>query len=162
MSFTNRLTPTLEIKIIGPSDIDARRTKRTGLSFVKWSPGPDTMRKDCAVRALTLATGIPYEQVFKELQEDNNKHARRKSPIQRSGTYNQVSHNFLIRNGWRRMKDIGKVLLKKDQLPDCPCVVRVCGHMLYVENGRVWDTWDSRGDRSRRVKDIWIESKEDN
>ena len=50
-----------------------------------------------------------------------------------------------------------KVLLKKDQLPDCPCVIRVAGHMLYVENGRVWDTWDSRGDRSRRVQAIWVE-----
>ena len=155
MPFSNRLAPPL--KIVGPSDIDARRTKRTGLGFIKWSPGPDTMRKDCAVRALTLATGIPYEQVFKELQEDNNKYAGRKALIERGGTYNRVTANFLARNGWKKLKNIGKVLLKKDQLPDCPCVVRVAGHILYVEKGRVWDTWDSRGDRSRRVQDIWVE-----
>lgn len=157
MTFTNRLAPPITPKIVGPSDIDARRTKRTGLDFVKWSPGPDNMRQDCAPRALTLATGIPYEQVFKELQEDNTKYAGRKALIERGGTYNKVTNDFLVRNGWKKLKDIGKVLLKKDQLPDCPCVVLVAGHTLYVENGRVWDTWDSRGDRSRQVHEIWVE-----
>ena len=90
MPFSNRLAPPL--KIIGPSDIDARRTKRTGLGFIKWSPGPDTMRKDCAVRALTLSNRYSLRQVFKELQEDNNKYAGRRSCTHRTWRNLQPSY----------------------------------------------------------------------
>lgn len=137
---------------------NAARKRRTGLGYKKHTPGPKGARNDCAVRAATLATGLSYKYVYDELQTMNTRAKASRSEIAKYGTLNDVTTRFLWENGWEKIETgwKEKKLLKAEYLPVQPCVVQVSGHLLFVDDDTVLDTWDSRGDRSRRIEAVYV------
>ena len=37
-------------------------------------------------------------------------------------------------------------------LPKQPCIVHVPNHWIAVKEGAIWDTWDSRGSRPKKLR----------
>lgn len=118
---------------------------------------------DCVTRSVSIATGIPYQQVYDSLYELARKHGSEKrdkvarrirakndaSP--RNGMWKQIYRPYLESIGWKwvpTMK-IGtgcKVHLRADELPEGRLIVSVSKHMTAVIDGVIHDTHDpSRG-----------------
>lgn len=127
---------------------------------------------DCVVRAIAIATQLPYRQVYRNLQSEVAEmivHGRksqlrsslvfaaatgRASP--RHGVHKQVFHAYLLGLGWTwtpTMK-IGsgcKVHLRADELPQGRIIASVSKHLVAVIDGVIHDTHDSSRDGTRCV-----------
>ena len=105
---------------------------------------------DCVTRAIAIATGKPYQEVYAALNglavsERTGKRKRGKSSS-RSGVYKQTYRRYLEALGWRwtpTMK-IGsgcKVHLRAEELPAGRLIVCVSKHCLAVIDGVIHDTY---------------------
>lgn len=99
-------------------------------------------------RALSIATGIPYGEMYKTLA-DLAKAKGEKTP--RNGVSRKIFEPYLLSQGWvwiPTMK-IGtgcKVHLRAEELPSGRLIVRVSGHVVAVIDGVIHDNYDpSRG-----------------
>ena len=164
-------------------EIDAKRTKRTGLQIEYYQPRPDYLPSggDCAVRSACWATGEAYEKVLAELQERTDRAKRRRYPILKHGTPISAIKSFYSARGWSWVpvkgqfkttkKDYGgglrgtitkrvNVLFKAENLPKKLCVAITTSHAVAVEDHVVLDSYDSRGDRSLVLEGYFVkESK---
>ena len=101
---------------------------------------------DCVVRAICIATGMPYQQVYDDLLAIANK-SRVKSarrPPNR-GVDKCVYHNYIIGLGatWVPTMFVGSgcnVHLEKDELPSGRIICNVSKHLTAVINGVIHDT----------------------
>ena len=163
---------------------DAKRTKRTGLRYEKYQPRPADLPVggDCAVRSACRATGESYEEVMKEMQEraDKYNHGRHRS-ILKSGTPLPVIKSFYYARGWSWRETKGELveevkyganwkyyskkrknrLFKADNLPFSLCVAITTSHAVAVEDHIVYDSYDSRGDRSCVLEGYFIKKRRD-
>lgn len=114
---------------------------------------------DCVVRAIAIATGLPYLKVYDEINELAQRERPRKGRKRsnsRTGVGRKTYHRYLIALGWQwvpTMK-IGqgcKVHLREDELPKGRLVVRVSKHVLAVIDGVVHDTYEDSRDGTRCV-----------
>lgn len=124
------------------------------------------MTGDCVTRAITIATGKPYAEVYNALwsgireyrDSRRDRVARRmqrgggrKGTTPRNGVSPKVYRPYLEGLGWRwhPTMQIGsgcKVHLKKEELPTGRLIVSVSKHMLAVIDGVIQDTYkDDRG-----------------
>ena len=102
---------------------------------------------DCVVRALTLATGKKYEEVFMELVDLSLK----------TGYFmneKRLEEKFLENNGFVKVKQprkwdntkyqIGEVdkLIKSGN--DTPVIIRCAHHLTCVIGDTLYDLWDCR------------------
>lgn len=125
---------------------------------------------DCVCRAITIASGLPYEQVYKSLSNGNL--TQRKSKHVRS-SYNKktASHGINVRRKWFKdyMRSIGfswvptmligqgcKVHLKAEELPTGKLVLLVSKHYTAVIDGILNDTYDCSRDETRCVYGYYI------
>jgi len=110
---------------------------------------------DCVVRAIAIATGKPYREVYDALNalaatEKIGKRKKKKSNS-RSGVYRQTYSRYLRSLGWRwtPTMSIGsgcKVHLRACELPRSTLIVRLSRHLTAVIDGELHDTHDcSRG-----------------
>lgn len=151
-------------------ELDAKRTKRTGLKIERWQPRPEHLPSggDCAVRSACWATGESYETVLKELQERADSCKRRPVSILKAGTPLRAIKDFYRKRGWTWVAARGEivtttkqtyfgtikstkrknVLFKADNLPRKLCVAITTEHAVAVEDHVCLDSYDSRGDRS--------------
>lgn len=120
---------------------------------------------DCGTRAAAIALGLPYKEVYDELnaitKEMHNKARTAKmkkyfSGSVRDGTAVEVMHEFMARHNWEwvstmrigsgcyiHLEDMANQFLVEGDSFVC----RLAGHYCAVVNGTIRDTFEDRGDR---------------
>lgn len=124
---------------------------------------------DCVPRAIAIATGIPYREVYDELfRRARIAHARRRpsskkvaalrreSLSPRDGTKRTAYEPYLLSLGWEWVPTmtIGSgttVHLRADELPGGTIIARVSKHMTTLIDGVIHDTYDPSRDGTRAV-----------
>lgn len=97
--------------------------------------------RDCAVRAIAIATGKDYLEVYNALKQLNG------GKSCRNGTPKKVDKAYLKSIGWKwnpTMK-IGsgcQLHLDADELPSGTLIVQVSGHLTCVKDGVIYDTFN--------------------
>lgn len=111
---------------------------------------------DCVTRAVAIAAGISYKEVYDRLAEGNSTQRCSKRPrandgklSARNGIYTKRKwfHDYMISLGfeWFPLMQIGKGCkfhLKREELPEGRLIVRVSRHMTAVIDGVIHDTYD--------------------
>ena len=132
-----------------------------------YTRGSGLNRGDCVPRAITIATELPYQIVFDELQrrqtewriKSNSKKAYNKKPHRNKcymGTYKEAYKPYLEELGWTWVPKmfIGqgfKTYLRKEDLPPGRLIVSVRRHLTSVIDGVLNDTWDCSQDGNKGV-----------
>lgn len=115
---------------------------------------------DCVVRAIAIATGIDYKEVYdlvNEFSKNEVKSKRKKrGSSSRTGVHKDVTRNVMKHLGWEWVPtmQIGSgctVHLKADELPKGTLIVSVSKHLVCVKDGIIHDTHDCSRDGSRCV-----------
>jgi hypothetical protein len=123
---------------------------------------------DCATRAIAIATGRPYREVYDELFERARaaplprkpSGRKRKTASPRHGVSKVVSREYLLDHGWYWTPTMGfgtgcRVHLRREELP-APRLIASCSrHLVAVIDGVIRDTYDPSRDGSRCVYGIW-------
>lgn len=131
---------------------------------------------DCVVRAIAIASGLPYRQVYDGLYAAGKivkaeKVARRArgwsekfdaSP--RTGVHHDVYRPFLEGLGFEWVATMGigsgcRVHLMPDELPGGPLVVRLSKHVAAVVDGVLRDTYDCSRGGTRCVYGFWHQAE---
>ena len=112
---------------------------------------------DCAVRAIAIAVDIPYQEVYKEINEIGKREhlGRRKKDKSnaRTGVYRYAVDKFMESIGWKWTPTmfIGsgcKVHLREGELPMGRIIASVSKHYVAVINRVINDTYNpDRGGR---------------
>lgn len=111
---------------------------------------------DCVVRAIAIATGLAYKEVYKELGD-----AMSHSP--RQGVSTATSHDFLSVRGWDYAQQIGQ-RFTAECLPMGTVIVhlindttsyRTKGHYSTVVDHVVYDTWNPGDEDAWKVVGYW-------
>lgn len=119
---------------------------------------------DCVTRAIAIATGRPYRQVYDELgalvRGTHTNRGRRRASA-RDGMPHWAYERYLRSIGWTwiptmRIGSGTKVHLRADELPAGRLVVRLSKHMAAVIDGVVHDTFDPSRGGTRAVYGYWL------
>ena len=110
---------------------------------------------DCVIRAVAIATGRDYLEVYNEIKALN------KGESCRNGTPGKVAKKYINSLGfeWVPTMHIGsgcQVHLREDELPGGTLIVVVSGHYTCVMDGVLFDTHDCTRDGTRCVYGYWI------
>jgi hypothetical protein len=115
---------------------------------------------DCVTRAIAIATGKPYQEVYDQINETArserpSKRKRGKSNA-RTGVHKDVIRQYLEALGWEwtPTMQIGsgcKVHLRADELPPGRLIVNLSRHSAAVIDGVLHDTHDCSRDGTRCV-----------
>jgi hypothetical protein len=115
---------------------------------------------DCVTRAIAIATGKPYQEVYDVLnalgaRERVSKRKRGKSSA-RTGVYKNTQRRYLEALGWHWHPTmfIGSgcmVHLRADELPSGRLVVALSKHSVAVIDGVIHDIYDCSRDGTRCV-----------
>lgn len=136
---------------------------------VNYSDGgrPATRRKkhkDCVTRAIAVATGKPYGDVYQELMElaaTERPRGRRKRSHPGQGVHMRTVHRYMATQpGWTWIATMGigtgcRVHLRAEELPPGRLIVRVSKHLVAVIDGVVHDTFDPTRYGTRCVYGYW-------
>lgn len=131
---------------------------------------------DCCCRAIAIATGMPYKEVYDLINEfgkaerpnrktrRGNKHNGSRSDA-RTGVYKDTMRKIMEHLGWRWIPtmQIGqgcKVHLREDELPKGTLIVTIARHYCAVIDGVLYDTWDSQEDGNRCVYGYYVKGAE--
>ena len=123
---------------------------------------------DCVTRAIAIATGLPYAQVYADLTEaqrlwchsSRSRHAKRMAESERwharHGVAREVYEPYLLSLGWSWVPTmtVGSgttVHLATGELPDGHIIARVSRHVCAVIDGVLHDTDDCSRDGTRAV-----------
>ena len=124
---------------------------------------------DCVVRAIAIATGRPYSEVYSDMKKLTKQYAitrrdkvakalngSKRAPSPRGGTYKKVYHDYILEHGfkWVATMQVGsgcKVHLRKDELPDGTLIVQVSKHLCTVIDGTIHDIGDPSREGTRCV-----------
>jgi hypothetical protein len=106
---------------------------------------------DCVTRAIAIATGKSYKEIYDDLAKMNKDLRGKKSA--RNGINKKIYDWYLKSLGWEWKPTmlIGqgcKVHLRADELPEGKLIVRLSKHLVTVVDGVIHDTYDC----SRRGK----------
>lgn len=129
---------------------------------------------DCVTRAIAIATGLPYHEVYdglylgiREHSDTRNDKVARKiregnsGSTPRNGVYKPIYKKYLNSIGWKftPTMSIGsgcKVHLRADELPKGRLIVSVSKHMVAVIDGVIHDTYDPSREGTRCVYGYFI------
>jgi len=137
---------------------------------------------DCVTRAIAIAAGLPYGEVYARMAKGNatqrrgkyDKYLERRGRKPKSGV-RSASQGIDIKRKWFKdyMRELGfvwtatmqigsgcKVHLKSDELPKSRLVVNVSKHLTAVINGVLHDTHDCSRGGTRCVYGYWAISEE--
>ena len=124
--------------------------------------------RDCVCRSISIASGLPYQQVYSALAEGNSTQRKSKHSKDRPKSANngiQVTRKWFkdymksIGFTWIATMTIGsgcKVHLRKNELPLGKLVVSVSKHYTAVIDGVVNDTQNPERTTGRCVYGYWI------
>lgn len=124
---------------------------------------------DCVTRAITIATGKDYKEVYDEIQRRSKeetpkqlkKHRRGKRSNARSGVFKDTYKPYLENElgwVWHPTMEIGTgctTHLTSDELPKGTLIVRVSRHLTCVKDGVIYDTYDCSRGGTRCVYGYW-------
>jgi len=125
--------------------------------------------RDCVARAITIATGLPYQDIYERLAEGNATQRRGKYDSAASGT-RSASKGIHTDRKWFKdlMQELGftwhstmqvgsgcKVHLRADDLPKGRLVCKVSRHCVAVIDGIIQDTHDCSRQGTRCVYGYW-------
>lgn len=118
------------------------------MAFVEYNENPKKRRAgDCAIRAVAVATGLGWDEAFKQLAKAGFELKYAMSDV-------ESVHKVLTDNGF----SVGTIKVSKGMKrptvdsfasshPDMYCVLRVANHLVASGRGNYVDTWDS-GDKA--------------
>lgn len=116
---------------------------------------------DCVVRAVAIAAGMPYQEVYDRVNNVAKCERRQRNRSSaRDGVHKATTRRFMESIGWRwtPTMQIGsgcKVHLRADELPAGRLIVSVSKHVCAVINGVVYDTYNPSRDGTRCVYGYW-------
>jgi len=129
---------------------------------------------DCVTRSISIATGLPYLEIYDRIARQNenqrsSKRSRKMGRTARNGVYTSRKwfKDLMIELGFQWFPTMGigtgcKVHLKADELPKGIIIASVSRHYVAVLDGIINDTFDpSRGGR-RCVYGYWKKTGGDN
>lgn len=125
---------------------------------------------DCATRAIAIATGKPYREVYNALNDlawlelKHPSKRRRGVSNSRTGVHKITVGRYMESIGWQFFPTMGigtgcKVHLRADELPPGRLVVNLSRHFAAVIDRELYDNHDSSRDGSRCVYGYWREAK---
>lgn len=123
--------------------------------------------RDCVTRAVAIATGRPYKEVYDEVnarvraKNSSGKLGSRYSA--RSGVQPDVARQYLKELGWEWVPTMkigqgAKTHLRADELPGGTIIVKVSRHLAAVIDGVVQDTFDPSREGTRCVYGYWYKA----
>ena len=127
---------------------------------------------ECVVRAIVIATGMNYLEVYNELSErqkvwantSRSKRAKtclkKGASISKNGVYDEAWKPYLDELGFVYTATMGigtgcKVHLKAEELPSGTVICNLSRHVVCVKDGVVYDTHDCTRDGTRCVYGYW-------
>ena len=123
---------------------------------------------DCVTRAISIASGKPYKEVYERLAEGNfkqrrSKHdsgKRKKTAAEGINTDRKWFKDYMAEIGfeWFPCMSIGtgcKVHVNADELPQGNLVLSLSRHMTAVIDGVLYDNHDCSRDGTRCVYGYW-------
>lgn len=122
---------------------------------------------DCVTRAIAIATGMPYSDVYHLVNDASSSERGRKrkgkvvKSSARTGVFTPTVRKLMQRLGWEWVPTMGigtgcKVHLRKDELPSGRLIVKVTRHVCAVIEGVIHDTHDPSRDGQRCVYGYYI------
>lgn len=120
---------------------------------------------DCVARAIAIATGKPYAEIYimvnaagREEKEGKNKGKRSTA---RNGVIKKTTRKILESMGWKYVPCMAigsgcKVHLREGELPMGRLIVQVSKHLTAVIDGEVHDTYDPQREAGRCVYGYWV------
>lgn len=113
---------------------------------------------DCGTRAVCLALDLPYQPTWREITALIRKHETRyrygewaeTKATADGGTSRGILQRYLAQHRWVYQRAPAGTLFKADNMPPL-CIAHQAGHWVCVKDGAVWDSWDSRGKRSKKL-----------
>lgn len=115
---------------------------------------------DCVVRAIAIATELPYQQVYDQINIDAKSERitkrRRSRSSARNGVHKDTIRRFMESLGWTWVPTMSigsgcKVHLRDGELPAGRLIVSVSKHLVAVIDGVINDTGDCSRDGTRCV-----------
>lgn len=122
---------------------------------------------DCAVRAVAIATGKPYKDVYDELNvfcnAEKKSKTRRGKSSSRTGVHSVTLNLYMKSLGWDWVPTMlfgqgCKVHMRERELPSGNIVARLSKHFAAVVDGVCHDTYDSTRDGGRCVYGYWVKA----
>lgn len=122
--------------------------------------------RDCVTRAITIATGRPYIEVYNainELAKTERPRGKKKRSHARTGVHKSTIRRYMASIGWTWVPtmQIGQgcmVHLRADELPAGNLVVSVSKHETAVIDGIIQDIYDPSRDGTRCVYGYFVQS----
>lgn len=116
---------------------------------------------DCVTRAIAIATGMPYQEVYNLMNKRVKQTGR---SLSTRGARNGVPKDLtriMAELGWRWVPTmmVGRgttVHLRKEELPSGTIIVKLSKHVAAVIDGVVHDTHDCSRDGSRCVYGYYV------
>lgn len=121
---------------------------------------------DCATRAIAIATGLRYQEVYDLVNQfgkmERSSKRRRSRSSAREGVYKTTMRRIMEHLGWVWTPTMGigtgcTVHLLAAELPPGRLVVAVSKHYTAVIDGVIHDTYDPSRDGTRCVYGYWEE-----
>jgi hypothetical protein len=121
---------------------------------------------DCVCRAVAIATGLPYQDIYDKINmlgksERKSKNRSSKSSA-RTGVHKPTTRRLMASLGWTWHPTMGigtgtKVHLCADELPTGRLVVALSRHITAVIDGTIHDTGDPSRGGTRAVYGYWTQ-----
>ena len=114
--------------------------------------------RDCVTRAIAIATGKPYEEVRRKIDELAEQHCD--GSDSQHGVHRPVYTEYLTDLGWQWTPTMGigtgcTVHLRADELPAGMIIAKTSKHLVAVRDGVIHDTHDSSRLGTRCVYGYW-------
>lgn len=148
--------------------IRPKSSHQSGLSWMVRNPHPNKERHgDCGVRSICLALNLPYKKVWdaataakRELAPTfydcwgNERKATRTATWGLSKQEMSLTFSKLELWDWTyygiARGHTSRKIFHADNFPK-HCIVLQANHWVCVKDGAIWDTWDSRGKRPKKI-----------
>jgi hypothetical protein len=120
---------------------------------------------DCVVRAIAIATGKSYQEVYDAInlaaKDERLTKRQKKRSSSRTGVNRTMTRRYLASLGWQWVPTmrIGQgctVHLRADELPTGTIITKLSKHVTAVIDGVVQDTYDPSRNGTRCVYGYWI------
>lgn len=111
-------------------------------SYLNLNPQQKRVR-DCVKRAISFVSGLPYEQVAKELNE------LKKETKSKVFNDNKNWKEYISRKGWKKLSfpsEKGKARMNGErfceQFQQGTYLLQMARHLTAIKDGVIYDTWD--------------------
>lgn len=114
------------------------------------------MTGDCVTRAIAIATGKPYEEVYSAINQLAGK------AMARTGVPRSIYEPYLAQLGWKWVPTMFfgqgcKIHLNREELPKGRLIVRLSKHLTAVVDGVVQDSFDCTRGGKRCVYGYFVQ-----